>query len=604
MHEGFQESLVVSSRIGVSKRLALRRLSGEVTIRAMRRSRLLIVVLAGIIGLIAAWLWWVKPSQVDMSMHAPANSLLYLEANRPLEVVKALEATEAWKIVNALTESQQSIPSNPWIQSFVGWTGIGPVESVILARAQVAVVVTELGATEESETLRVKPEGVLIIETKTSERRIRPAVEKAVKKLAELTYGKPVLRTTTIDGVNFIEWISPEGSRQIVTAIQGSLVIIGNTERAVQSCLTVSQGHGPSLTADAELNRVRSELGGATALSFGYVPATNSARLLSIGVPLLMGRAPGNSEFQRLVSSGASKIFGSLGWSSRPFKTGIEDRFLISLRPAILDRLKPFFTGGKLSNEMLQILPADVHSVTYYKFENPATAWRGLKSSVSSQVDALSAVFFSSVFNSSLGSYGIDAPEQFLETVGPAVATLRLDQNAERSLLIARVTDPAKLRGVLNKTLKAKVLGEEGQLEILEDSRGEFSAGFVNGFIVMGSPADVRRYAGAKTANTPLDGSKQAKLTFFVAFTSHANIVTYADDIDRVRSFVSAIRAAKGAPTIATARVDEMLNALPYAATETSLGGRGLERTTFSPLGQFSTLLPLLIPADRSKAAP
>lgn len=596
--------MAASSKISVSKRLALRGLSGEVRIRAMRRSRGFMVVLAGIVVLIAAWLWWVKPRQVDMSNHAPANSLLYLEASNPLEVVKALEATEAWRIVDTLTENQQSIPSNSWIQWFVGRTGIGPVESVILARAQVAVVVTDLGATEESETLRVKPEGVLIIETKTSESRIRPAVEKAVKKLAELTYGKPVLRTTTIDGVNFIEWISPEGSRQIVTAIQGSIAFVGNTQRAVQTCLAVSRGLQPSLKADAELNRVRSELGATTALSFGYVPATNSARLLSIGVPLLMGRAPGNSEFQRLVSSGASKIFGSLGWSSRPFKTGIEDRFLISLQPGILDQLKPVFTGGKLGSEMLQILPADVHSVTYYKFENPATAWQGLKSSVSSQVDALSAVFFSSVFNSSLGSYGIDAPEQFLETVGPAVATFRLDQNAERSLLIAPVKEPAKLRELLNKTLKAKVTGEKGQVEILEDSQGEFAAGFVNGFIVMGSPSDVRRYAVTRTAQPLADGGRLAKLTFFVAFTSHANIVTYADDADRVRSFVSAIRAAKGAPTIAAARIDEMLDALPYAATETSLGERGLERTTFSPLGQFSTLLPLLIPAERVKTSP
>jgi hypothetical protein len=570
----------------------------------MRRSRWLLVIFLGGTALVAGWLWWVKPRQVDMSIHAPANSLLYLEANSTLEVVKALEATDAWKIVNNLSETQQSIPSNAWVQRFVGWTGIGPADSVILARAQVAVVVTDLGATEDSGTLRIKPEGALIIETKTSERRIRPAVEKAVNKLAELTYGKPVLRVTTIDGVNFMEWIAPEGSRQIVVAIHGSVVLIGNTQRAVQSCLAVSQGLQPSLKADADLSRVRSELGGADALSFGFVPAANSARLLSIGVPVLMGRAPANSEFQRLVSNGAAKILGSLGWSSRPFKTGIEDRFLISLQPAILTRLKPVFSRVQLSSEMLQILPNDVHSVTYYKFENPAIAWQGLRSSVSSQVDALSAVFFSSLLSSSLGSYGIDAPEQFLETVGPAIVTLRLDQNAERSLLVAPVTNEAKLRELLNKTLKAKATGEKGQIEILEDSQGEFSACFVNGFVVMGSPTDVRRYAGAKTSNQLADLKRMERLTFFVPFTSQSNIVTYADDSERVRSFVSAIRAAKGAPSISAGRFDEMLNGLPDAATETNLGEHGLERTTFSPLGQFSTLLPLLIPAERVKPAP
>ncbi|HWN12116.1 MAG TPA: hypothetical protein VNO50_22995 [Pyrinomonadaceae bacterium] len=572
----------------------------------MKRSRGLLVFLIGLFVVAAAWLWWVKPRQVDMAAHAPANSILYLEANSPAKIAQSLQNTEAWKLVHDLAGTEPEPLQSSWLQELVAWTGIGPVESVILARAQVAVVVTDLGATEDSDTLRIKPEGALIIETKTSERRIRPVIDNAARKLAEITYGKPELRSTNIDGFDFSEWVSPDGTRQIVVVVVGSLVIIGNTRRAVQSCLAVKQRGAPSLKDDAELSRIRFELRGNDALTFGYVPPGNSAKLLSIGVPLLMGRAPVNSEFQRLVTSGASKVFGSLAWTSRPFRTGIEDRFLISLQPQILARLKPVFTSARVSSDVERIVPADVTSITFYKFENPSSVWHTMKSSISSQIDALSAVVFTSLFNSSLGSYGIDDPESFLSTTSADIITFRIDQNAERSLLVARVKDEAKLRELLAKTMRIRSAGPAvSQVEILVDTEGETAASFVRDFIVMGSPAEVLKYAQVlSTGNPALDPDKFKKAIMFAPLTSSANILTYTDDSDRVRNFFSAAFAAQRVAPVPRNRMDQLLSQLPYAATETTLGERGIERTTVSPLGQFSTLLPLLIPTERSPSAP
>ncbi len=572
----------------------------------MKRSRGLLVFLIGLFVIAAAWLWWVKPRQVDMAAYAPSNSLLYLEANSPAKIAQALQNTDAWKLVDDLAGTQRSPLQSSWIQHFVAWTGIGPVESVILARSQVAVVVTDLGATEDTDTLRIRPEGALIIETKTSERRIRPVVDNAARKLAELTYGKADLRSTNIDGLDFNEWVSPDGTRQIVVVVAGSLVVIGNTRRAVQSCLAVRQGRAPSLKEDAELSRIRFELRGNDALTFGYVPPGNSPKLLSIGVPLLMGRAPVNSEFQRLVTSGASKVFGSLGWTSRPYKTGIEDRFLISLQPQVLARLKPAFTSGKVSTEMERVVPADISSITFYKFENPISVWQTMKSSISSQIDALSSVVFTSLFNSSLRSYGIDDPESFLSMISAEIITFRQDQNAERSLLVARVRDEAKLRAVLAKTMRLRsTKSSTSEVEILVNNDGESAASFVKDFIVMGSPPDVLKYAQIlNTGVSNLEPDKLKRVTMFAPLTSSANILTYTDDSDRVRNFFSAALAAQRLAPAPRNRMDQLLNQLPYAATETTLGERGIERTTVSPMGQFSTLLPLLIPANRSPSTP
>src|SRR5438309_2096914 len=294
--------------------------------RRMKRTRWVLLLTNLAILTIGGWLWGVKPIRVDMAIYAPATSLLYLESNRPFEVVETLVSTDAWKVVEKASGTPVTARPNHWLQSLVGWTGIGPIQSVILARAQVAVVVTDLGATEEGDTLRVRPEGAVLIETHTPEHRIRPPVEGVLKKLAQITYGTPTSRRTDVDGVEFIEWIAPEGSRQIVATIVGSLVIVGNSQQAVRNCLAVSLRHSRSLKEDPELDRTRRQLAADRALTFGYVPLEKSARLLSVGVPLILGRPPADSEFQRLINTNAAKVFGSLGWSSHPFMSGIEDR--------------------------------------------------------------------------------------------------------------------------------------------------------------------------------------------------------------------------------------------------------------------------------------
>lgn len=568
----------------------------------MRRIRWIVLCGLLLFAIVASWLWWVKPKNVDMATYAPADSLLYLEANRPLEVVETIANTDAWKAFEKVIGNTASKPRSQWLQRFIGWTGIGPIQSVILARAQIAVVVTNLGTTEEGDTLNIKPEGAILIETHTAEGRVRGPFEKALKTLAEKTYSRPTSRRVTLDGVELIEWNAAEGSRQIVGTIVGSLVIIGTSEHAVQNCLAVSQGRRPSLKHDPELSRMRNQLQGERALTFGYVPPGNSARLLAIGVPILLGRAPGDSEFQRLITNGAAKVFGSLGWTSRAFLTGIEDRYLITLQPSIVARLKPNFRPTNISSPMQRVLPDDIYSVTSYKFENPVTTWQNMKSTVSSQVDALSAIVFSSLLKSALLSYGIDDPETFLGAVKGELLTLRLEENGERSILVAGVRDRATMLELVKKKMAAKQSSDIAkETETFEDSQGEFAVSFVNEFVVIGAPVDVRRCVDAMQVNrTVLSAEKLKRMAFFVPTSSTANIVTYTNDGDRVRRFISTTISAKGGPPVATERIEEALADLPYSATETTLGEHGIERFTRSPLGQFSTFLPLLLPEQPS----
>jgi hypothetical protein len=91
------------------------------------------------------------------------------------------------------------------------------------------------------------------------------------------------------------------------------------------------------------------------------------------------------------------------------------------------------------------------------------------------------------------------------------------------------------------------------------------------------------------------------RMTYFLSSPASGNVVTYTNDGDRVRNFVSAIISAKDGATHTPEHLEEAIATLPYSSTETTLGERGIERITRSPLGQFSTLVPLLFPQQPAR---
>lgn len=559
--------------------------------RLMTRTRLLLLTALLILVSLGSWLWWVGPRPVDMATYAPADSLLFLESNNPADVLETLTKTEAWKLVESLAGKQNYLNGGSWVRKFVRWTGIGPTNSVIFMRAQVAVVVTNLGVEQGDETLTVKPEGALLVDTHTSAGRSKPEVEQALKKFAEAAYGQPTQRRTTIDGHEFIEWLAPSGSRKVVATISGTLVIVGNTEAAVQKVLAVALGRQQSLKDDEELHRLRADLQAEHGLAFGYVPAANSARLLSVAVPMLLGRAPDNNEFERLIGSSSAKIVASLGWSSFAVMSGIEDRYRINLQPAVVAKLKESFSCQQPDSTSQPVLPDNFSSVTYYRFHNPAVAWQGLKTSVSFQVDAVSAILFSSLLRSALGPYGISDPDKFLNLVDSPL-TLRLEP--ESPMLIAKLRDQKAMRELLTKYLGFQLIDPKPNAEAFKNPEDELVARFVGGFVVIGSEPEVDRYAEKETSASPKRSEMPQVL---LPLSNRACVLTFANDMDRVRAFVSTIASDANSSARWSEQAEYLLRSLPYSITETMLEERGIERITRSPLGQFSTILPLVFPS-------
>jgi hypothetical protein len=549
-----------------------------------------------VVLVLAVWLWWIRPQTSDMANYAPADTLIYLECNNLLDVVEGIASTDAWKELSPFLGTSASQPPNRWLTRVISWTGFGPTNTVILSRAQLATVMLDLGAKEEGETLTIRPEAAILIETHTPESRIRPSVEEALRLFAEKSYRQPTLRRVDIAGSEFLIWNAPTGERQIVATIDKTLVIIGNSERAVKTCLEVRRGQRPSLQSSQEMQQMRVRLATTDALAFGYISSSNAARLFSLGAPMLFGRAPGDVRFDRILGTSAAKVLAAVGWSSRISAGGVEDHYLFSLQSALVSRMQPHFRPTNAPIEVLDLLPHDVHSVSDYRFENPGTTWQTLETTLSSQLDALSAMLVSSLLKSALTNYGIEDPEKFLTLVGPELSTVRLTRDTEQSTLIAEVRDEAALRQLLlGPSGKGSKSSSVRETELFEIPGKEISVSFFKGWVMIGPPADLKVCLEA-SGRTTLDQSK--RLERFLGRANSASVVTYSRESDQVTKFVQAISRAgsSASPLGESTELARKIEQLPYAATETTLGDQGLERITRSSFGQFATLVPLLFP--------
>src|SRR5215470_6388246 len=221
---------------------------------------LLVVVLFGV------WLWWSTPRAVDMADYAPADAIVYVEFNNLAAVAHAIQNSEAWQAAAPITQSKPTTQNR--FTSIAARAGIGPLPAVLFARAQVALVVVGMNTAEENDTLKVRPEVAIIAETHTSRWRTKPAAVAAIKQLADFAYGASMCAERTADA-DYIECSIPGGERKIVGAVDGTLVVVGNSDGAVRSCLEVHRGLRPSIRTDLELVKVRSSVTTDKTLGFG-----------------------------------------------------------------------------------------------------------------------------------------------------------------------------------------------------------------------------------------------------------------------------------------------------------------------------------------------
>lgn len=545
------------------------------------------------------WVWWSRPRNVDMAAYVPADSLVYLESNSPLDLAQALRNTDAWQKLAPYYGWKSDRWQDRWLNYIARVTGIGSAQNVIAARAQVAFVMLDLTHNVSGDTLEFKSHQALIVETQTSPMRMKPVIERWVADLAKRTYGQATFARVEKDNEEFLQWTSPDGGRKLVVTFDGTVAIIGNDEQSVTACLAAHGGKRPSLANQPELADMRVRMQASQALAFGYVPSTRAPELLAQSLPLFADTIP--EAVQVLLTAAALRVVGTIGWSAHAFGGGIEDRYFMSLKPPVLARLRPAFaSSAKQLPDSWSFLPGDTFSVSNYNLNDPARAWEKLKAALSSQVEFGTAVGLGKLEERAFQPYGIEEPDRFLQAIKPEVLTARLDVSSERPVVVAHVADESALKQFVARRFGSHPLTEKlDKDDLIIAADGHLAATFAGDYFLLGSPEDLRRCLLARVRQATLTSSS-SDLKRVRQFTSAENeapaVVTFTPDDDRARSFFNTLSALRGAgpPPITSADVKRTLSALPHAETETRLVSEGFERRTWSPFGLFATLVSFL----------
>jgi hypothetical protein len=568
----------------------------------MKLLRIVLVLVPLGILIAAAGIWYNLPAKTDLADYAPADAIVYVEFNSLADVARTIQHADAWKAAAPITPSGPSTENR--LFTTAARAGVGPVESVLFARTQVALVVVGLNTSEHEDTLKVRPEIALIAETHTSRWRTRPVMIESVKRLAQFAYGASSCVGPNDDG-DRVECSIPGSDRKLVGAINGTTVILANSDNALQSCLDVRSGTRPSIGTDAEFKKMRSYVTTGQSLGFGYISSANSAKLFSWTVPLLMGIAPADQQLQQLLALSAAKILRGIAWTAVPSGGGVEDRFLFSLEPGVVDRLQPAFQTSQRDENFWKLVPASFQSLTIYRSREPAAAWNSLDSAVAFKLDALPAVLFGSLLHSSLSVYGINNPKEALSALSPPLLTMKPSDGVEGSVLIARVSDEALLRRSLQQlTDKAPPPQILEGLQAEPDPAKEFSAVFADGYVLLGKTENMRACL-VELRKSQAAVTEEKKKVQDSARESTAAIVTYANDEARLTNFISTLLMIQGR-RLSSDELTQLGNKLAgstFAETETRLSAAGVERKTRSAFGQFSTFMSLLRPDQPNSLA-
>jgi hypothetical protein len=565
----------------------------------MKRLRLVFVLLLLVVLLAAGFVWFNLPGKADLADYAPADSLVYVEFNNLAEVAHAIQATDVWKAAAPITRSKP--PSENRVLTAAARAGIGPIESVLFARIQVALVVVGLNTIEQDQTLRLRPEIALIAETHTSRWRTKPVMIDVVRRLTNYTFGASQCVGPSGDNDRF-ECSLPGGDRKLVGVIQGTAIILANSDSALASCLAVRNGTRPSLRTDAEFVQSRASVATQQSLGFAYISSANSGKLFSWAAPLWLGVAPGDQQFQQLLAVSAGKILRGIAWTAVPSGGGIEDRFLFSLEPGVATRLEPAFETSARDENVWKLVPGNFESLTIYRSREPAAAWGSLSSAVAYKLDALPAALFGTLLKSSLSVYGIADPREALTSLSPPLLTMKPSAVADGSVLIARVNDEARLRASLqHQTGNSQPQILQG-LQAELDPAKEFTAVFADGYVILGKTENMRACL-ADLRQSVAGVAEEKKRVEDAARESSAAIVTYANDEARLVNFISTLLMLQGR-RLSNDELTQLQNTVRanFASTETRLSAAGIERKTHSAFGQFSTLLGLLQPSGGQQA--
>jgi len=556
---------------------------------------LVIVVGAG------AWLYWNRVAPSDLAAWAPADSLAYVEVNDLGAVAEGVGQTTAWKSLAPLLGAPSELAPSRFLVRLARSTGIGSADAVLFARSQVAVVFSGAEGTQDGSTLVIKPILTLIIETHTTQRRMRGAIEHHLEQMARDDFGNPTLVRKQTAGIELEEWQSEDGARKIVAAFVGTTVIIANDEASVLRTIETGTGKRPSLRNQSELDQLRSATDSAKAALFGFVTQAGVKSLIQAYALKTEGGDGVSSDSitkARLLADTFGSIVKHLAWTARFTEGGVEDRFLIALAPGVTDRLRTSGSPDRAPElAQLPFVPPDAHSVSLYAFHDSAAVWSDLSAVIASHADIVGAIAARPVMKGLLSSYGIADAEMFTRGIGTRLQTVRAEEG-NLAVLIADVFD----RPTIEKAIAPR-FGNNPRKEKFEDAdvliaADNWTAAFYQNNFLIGPGDQVRRCLQTRTKAESLSSTQPFRQSQrFVDVSQPLMVLTFTKDSRVAVSFVDAVsHQPRSAFSTNASAIAQASQSLPLAMTAVVIKEGRLEWTSRSSFGIGGAITTELLP--------
>jgi hypothetical protein len=534
-----------------------------------------------------------------MASYVPAESVAYIEANDLAQIAGNLSKTEGWGALAEALGAPRELISHPWLVSFARWTGIGSAESVLLARSQFAVCFAQPQATESGSTLTIKPLAALIIETHTSQNRMRPTIEKYVDQLARESYGAEiVVIRKQVKGADLQEWSTADNSRRLVLSVIDTVAIVGNDESIVMSCLDVHARKRKSLSEENQFQAARQNLDGARSAVFAYVPKAGVKLVIQAWVLSRAGNSSEGTSLAPLIANTFGNLIDGLAWTSRFDDAGAEDHCFVSLAQGVTKQATSASASEPLNSIDTSFVPPEAISVTVYNLRDARSFWSQLNAVVSSHSDVVGAIASRPLLQGLLEPYGVRDADGFFAAIGPHLQIIHVDQSAP-AVLVAETFDQQSLKKIAAERLGVNPKVEQvGQAEMVVSTSDNWGVAFLDKYFLSGPAYEVRRCLDAKARGESIS-SVAAFNRAQSAIDSSLPIfsLSFADDRTSAISFVELFsKQERSAFSTNGAAIQKGAASLKYSASVTTIKNGSVEWTARSSFGLVGSLLTTFAP--------
>ncbi len=463
------------------------------------------ILLATVTGLLASalWLYFERVPRIDLATRVPDSAIGYLEVNDWPRFMDQLTESAAWLQLApefGLWDKWRYLGKAAWI---LRTTGIGPREAVVLARAQLALVVTSLEVRGEE----VRPRLAFVLETHSREAQLAALIQKRLPQLANHAFGTQDEERSEYAGILVTVFRGADRERRMLSAQIGSEWIVANHAEAMEACIDARLGRVPAMANNFYLQNGRPVVGSDTAV-FGFVSGEGTIRLTHFAAELVGSRLFGNSpltEALRSVVSDLSSIASHGLAYGMGFGSGqAVERYAWLCHPQMAEQLRGVIRVKGQAMRLPGFAPASIEGMTIIRVEDPDRAFSAAEAVISSRLGAAqSFILHRFVLGAREALFGLKEQENAAAAFGDEMGSISFGPTSAENLWVVTVKD----RPLLER-LTARFLTQGGATMRTEASSGtelwissderRGAVGFFKEFLVIGGRQALLRLVEAR----------------------------------------------------------------------------------------------------------